>query len=208
MRVITLLAALALALVAVPAGANPTLVPKVDQLYISAGCPQDTPGTCTSTRWLGKTAGDANSNFLTATTPVDEVLYRATGAINWRDYSSDSSIRAGGYVLNADKDLLVDLTVMSNALMLNDTIHARVSLTLAGSTIPVQLPAQSQEVLLVAPLSSQVIPFAFDLPADLQGRTATALTVEVAVHGVNAQGGYINQSGASTVRIPHLVPQT
>jgi hypothetical protein len=76
---LALTAVLALPLAASADSSLDGLTPAVDRLFISAGCPSSTPGTCTSTRWLGKQPGDANSNFLTATTPVDHVLYQVDG---------------------------------------------------------------------------------------------------------------------------------
>jgi hypothetical protein len=209
MRPTALLAAVALAVLALPlgAGAQTTTTPATDTLFISAGCPQDTPGTCTSTRWLGKTPGNANTNFLTATTPVDEVLFRADGTINWRDYASDKSLPAAGYTIDATRPLELDLTVQNNALMANESFHARVTLRTADGK-SVQLPAQRQERQLVAPQSAVTVEFDFDLPDTLQGVVVRSMTAEVAVHGVNAQGGYINQSGESEVRVPHLVTTT
>ncbi len=69
MRTPNLIAALAIApmlLGIVAAEGDNELAPVTETLFISAGCPQDTPGTCTSTRWLGRTSGDSSSNFINA----------------------------------------------------------------------------------------------------------------------------------------------
>jgi hypothetical protein len=185
--------------------AEPTAVPATETLYISAGCPQDTPGTCTSTRWLGKETGNATSNFLTATTPVDEVLYRAGGSVNWRDYASDRTLRAGGYPLRSDAPLEMAVTVSANALAANATVHGRLSGRVVDSTgkaSTVSFGEAERVVTLVA--STETVTFEFALPAGLEGATLTSVLAEVAVHGINAQGGYINQQGGSTVTIPYL----
>lgn len=182
------------------------LTPAVDRLFISAGCPPANPATCTSTRWLGKAPGDANTNFLTATTPVDHVLYQVDGEPNWRDYPSDDTLPDGGYVLDAAEDLHATVAVVNNVLMASNTVHARASLTTAANPfIPTQLPEQTVDVLLVNPGATEEVEFNWDLPEDLHGVTVTGIIFEVALHGVNARGGYINQSGGSFVLVPHLV---
>lgn len=179
-----------------------------ETLFISAGCPQDTPGTCTSTRWLGKTTGNATSNFLTATTPVDEVLFQAEGTVNWRDYASDKSLRTGGYPLRADAPLTMAVTVTANALAVNSTVHGRLSGrvvdAVTGRATTVALGEAQDVVTLVA--DSETVTFPFDLPDALEGDILTSVLAEVAVHGVNAQGGYIDQQGGSTVSIPYYEP--
>jgi hypothetical protein len=204
------LAAAALtALTAVSASAaDPVGAAATETLFISAGCPQDTPGTCTSTRWLGKQTGSATSNFLTATTPVDEVLFQADGTVNWRDYASDKSLRTGGYPLRADAPLTMAVTVTANALAVNSTVHGRLSGRIVdavtGKTTTVALGEAKQVITLVA--DKKTVTFEFDLPDSLEGDTLTSVLAEVAVHGVNAQGGYIDQQGGSTVSIPYYEP--
>lgn len=207
MRILALMTVLALTAVLAPLGASADtgLIPATDRLFIAAGCPQDTPGTCTSTRWLGKSPGDANSNFLTATTPADEVLYRATGDINWRDYASDSSIPTGGYVMDASRDVEMSVNITNNALMVNETIHARVTLR-HGDFQSTVLNGDDIEVLIQNPGTTATYSWDLNVPDELDGVTVTSVTAEIAVHGVNAQGGYIDQSGGSFVKIPHLVP--
>lgn len=184
-----------------------------ETLYISAGCPQDTPGTCTSTRWLGTQSGDATSNFLTATTPVDEALYRAQGSINWRDYPSDLTFAAEGYVLDATRDLEIDVTVVSNVLAVNNTVHARARLNLCDvdadgnvSNCSDSTVTAADQTVTILPQSEATVAFDVDLPDSMQGKLLRRMTVEIAVHGVNAQGGYIDQEGGSPVRIPYLKP--
>ena len=174
-----------------------------EQLFISAGCPQDTPGTCTSTRWLGKQPGDATSNFLTSTTPVDEVIYQAEGTVNWRDYASDKSLRTGGYPLRTDAPMEMAVTVTANALAVNSTVHGRLSgrvVDSAGKAKTVDFGEAEQVITLVA--DQETVTFSFEVPAELDGSVLTTMLAEVAVHGVNAQGGYIDQEGGSTVTIP------
>ncbi len=191
-------------------------LPATETLYISAGCPQDTPGTCTSTRWLGKTSGDSSSNFITAITPADEVMFRATGAINWRDYASDSSLRAQGYRLDVARDLEVDVQLSSQGAMVNATVHARANLNLcdvdaAGAFVnckTTQLNGANQTVLANTAAAPTTASFKIDLPDTMAGKTLRSMTVEIAVHGVNAAGGYINQQGGSPVRIPYLLETT
>jgi hypothetical protein len=204
------LAAAALtALTAVSASAaDPVGAAATETLFISAGCPQDTPGTCTSTRWLGKQTGSATSNFLTATTPVDEVLFQSDGTVNWRDYASDKSLRTGGYPLRADAPLTMAVTVTANALAVNSTVHGRLSGRIVdavtGQATTVALGEAKQVITLVA--DKKTVTFEFDLPDSLEGDTLTSVLAEVAVHGVNAQGGYIDQQGGSTVSIPYYEP--
>jgi hypothetical protein len=203
------LAAALLAVAAVSASAaEPTATAATETLFISAGCPQNTPGTCTSTRWLGKTAGNATSNFLTATTPVDEVLFQADGTVNWRDYASDNSLRPGGYPLRAAEPLTMAVGVTANALAANATVHGRISgrvvdaVTKKASTVEF---GEAKEVITVVN-GRRTVTFTFDLPDGLEGDTLTSVLAEVAVHGVNVQGGYIDQQGGSTVSIPYYEP--
>lgn len=202
------LLALVLALIALPVAATADeghglddLVPAEEVLYISAGC-VGTP-TCTSTRWLGRDPGTATSNWLTATTPVDEVYAISGSAPNWRDYASDETLNPDGYILNAEKPMAVTVTVQGNVLTARNTVHARLTLVTDGGYD--MLPAQSDMIDLIAGAGEESVTLNFAIPAALHGETLTSLTAEVAVHGINAQGGYINQAGKSTVVIPHLV---
>ncbi|HWH27541.1 MAG TPA: hypothetical protein VNU26_01035 [Mycobacteriales bacterium] len=176
-----------------------------EQLYIAAGCPPATPagGTCTSTRWLGTQPGDSTSNFLTSTTPVDEVLYRADGSLNWRDYASDTSLRKEGYLLRTAEPVVMAVAMSARGVAANMTVHARLS----GTTVDrkaFDLGEQQQVVTLVA--DAKTLTFDFVLPPGLEGIALKTLTAEIAVHGVNAQGGYINQQGGSTVTVPFWEP--
>ena len=175
------------------------LVPATEQLFISAGC-VGTP-TCTSTRWLGKEAGTATSNFLTATTPVDEVNYRATGAVNWRNYASDDSLREGGYPLNAAEQIKATVALETEGLAVNDTVHARIeALTATNQQITF---GPLEQTVTMTPASTADVNFSFDIPDNLEGKVIQSLTFYVAVHGVNVEGGYIDQQGGSTVEIPY-----
>jgi hypothetical protein len=89
--------------------------------------------------------------------------------------------------------------------MAGNTVHARVHLTTADSFTSTTLPEQTVDLLLVQPGATAEVKFDFDLPDALHGVTISDLTFEVAVHGVNAQGAYINQAGGSFVDVPHLV---
>lgn len=211
-QLIATLAAAALPLTLIATESGPTYTEATETLYISAGCPPDTTGTCTSTRWLGTQTGDATSNFITAITPVDEVFYQANGSINWRDYPSDLTFAADGYLLDDARDLGLTLTITSSgnggagALV---TVHARTLLNLTlpdGTTENRTLTAPEQVVQLMTTLDGPVpVEFAIDLPEDLAGATLNRMTAEVAVHGINVQSGYIDQQGGSPVTIPHLV---
>lgn len=194
--------------VALPAHAVPTTEQRTERLFVSAGCPQDTPGTCTSTRWLGKTPGDSSSNFVTAITPVDEALFRATGQINWRDYPADSSARSEGYRLIGGTPVTASVTTTAQGVGINQTIHARLSGQDAASAFGrVTFPAQSKTILTQA-AGTTTTTFTWTVPAELDGIVMKAPLFEVAVHGVNAAAGYIDQQGGSTVTIPHLVAIT
>jgi hypothetical protein len=184
------------------AASEPTVTPETETLYISAGCPPSTPagGTCTSTRWLGLTPGESTSNFLTSTTPVDEVLYRVDGEPNWRDYGSDSSLRAEGYPLRSEDPIRMTVTVAANVLAANATVHGRLEGTTADRKF-VSLGSAEQVITVVA--DEETVTFEFDVPASLEGVTLRNLTAYVAVHGINAQGGYIDQQGGSTVELPY-----
>lgn len=178
------------------AAADP--VAKTETLYISAGCPGT--GTCTSTRWLGKKAGDATSNFVTSVTPVDEVLYRATGSLNWRDYASDDSLRTAGYPLQASENITANVRLTSTGVAINDTVHARIEAQIGNQTVtfgPLEATAT------MTPSQTVDVPFVFDIPDNLEGKILKSATFYVALHGVNVQGGYINQAGGSTVTIPY-----
>ena len=204
----TAAAALSLSLLAAQQGATPQEA--TETVYLSAGCAPTTPGQCESTRWLGTVSGDATTNFLTATTPVDEAEFRATGAINWRDYPADASF--GAYVLDADRDLGITVTLSSSATAgagANVTVRARARLHLVddqGARSTELVTADAQVITAMTTLDGAVpVEFALDLPAALDGRTLDDMTVEVAVHGVNVQSGYIDQQGGSPVTIPHVV---
>jgi hypothetical protein len=216
MKISKLIAALALApmvLSVVAFEGEPKLSSVTETLYISAGCPQDTPGTCTSTRWTGRTSGDSSSNFVTAITPADELLYRAEGSINWRDYPSDLSLRADGYLLDVARDLEIDVELSAQGVMANTTVHARASLRVCdtdetGSLVSctnTTVTAVDQLITVTTLAAPVTVSFVIDLPDALAGKTLQRLTVELAVHGVHAAGGYINQQGGSPVRIPYLL---
>lgn len=177
-----------------------TVVPASEQLFVSAAC-VGTP-TCTSTRWLGKTKGAATSNFLTSTTPVDEVLYRVDGSLNWRDYPSDDSLRPGGYTLNAAEKIIANVRVQAGnpGVAALCTVHARVEAVVGTETVTFGPLEATQNIL---PNSGADYRFDFEIPDQLEGKVLNSLTLFVATHGVNAQGGYINQAGGSTVTIPY-----
>jgi hypothetical protein len=204
LRLLALTLALALASLGVlgAAGADPILEPVTETLFISAGCPQDTPGTCTSTRWLGTKAGDATSNFLTATTPVDEALFRLGGEPNWRDYPSDGSLRPGRYPLRADDTIDAVVRITARGLAANTTVHARINARIDGKSVA--FSAQEQVITIVGQ-GEEKVAFSFDIPDVFDGKVLERLTFETAVHGINAQGGYIDQQGGSTVTIPYSV---
>lgn len=190
--------------VALAGAEEPVLEPATEQLFISAGCPQDTPGTCTSTRWLGLEKGNATSNFITSVTPVDEVLFRADGSLNWRDYVSDDTLRAEGYPLRADDPLKQTVVISAKGAGANTTVHGRIeAVTEAGNMVTFGPQEMTFNVLPNAP---QVANFEFDIPAELEGVALESLTAYVAVHGLNAQAGYIDQQGGSTVTIPYWRP--
>jgi len=183
------------------ASAEPVLVASSENLYISAGCPPDATGTCTSTRWLGKNPGDANSNFITSITPVDEVLYRVDGSLNWRDYAGDETLRADGYLLRADAPITATVGLSSEGPAVNNTVHARVeALTSTNQTITF---GPLEQTVTMLPLATTDVNFSFDIPDDLDGELIRSLTFYVAMHGVNVQAGYIDQSGGSTLELPY-----
>ena len=185
------------------AAAETVLEPRTETLYISAGCPPSTPagGTCTSTRWLGKAKGDSTSNFLTATTPADEATYRLQGTINWRDYASDDSLRVGGYPLRADQPLVQVVTITANGIAANATVRGRIEgITTTGETVTFGPLAQT---ITLTPTGRQAVTFNHDIADTLEGVALESLTAYVAVHGINAQGGYIDQQGGSTVAVPY-----
>ncbi len=175
------------------------LVSRTETLYIAAGCPQDTPGTCTSTRWLGKSPGDAQSNFITSITPVDEVNYQL-GEVNWRDYPAHASQRES-YLLDAERDgrVVVALTAQGPGVL--TTLHVRVSGFDGDGTYVVLLDDQRTENLL--PRATTEFEFVLDLDA-LAGTSVNSLQVDLAVHGVNVAAGYIDQAGGSFVELPWL----
>lgn len=176
-----------------------TPVVETAQYFISAGCPQDTPGTCTSTRWLGTEAGDATSNFITAITPVDEARYRADGSLNWRDYPSDDVEDA---TLSGDAIEAV-VTLSATGPGIETTVHARMPARIGGAWIT--LTAEPQTVLLI-PGERTPVTLTFDV-TEHAGELLTDPTFEVAVHGVNLNAGHIDQEGGSTVTIPYVVPE-
>ena len=197
-------AAMMMGSLAVAGAEEPVLEAATEQLFISAGCPQDTPGTCTSTRWLGLQKGDATSNFVTSVTPVDEVLYRADGTLNWRDYASDDTLRLEGYPLRADAPLKQTVAISAKGAGVNTTVHGRIdAVTEAGDMVTFG----PQEMMFnVLPNATQTANFEFDIPAELEGVALDSLIAYVAVHGVNAQAGYIDQQGGSSVTIPYWRP--
>ena len=198
-------AAMMLGSMAFASAEEPVLEAATETLFISAGCPPEATGTCTSTRWLGLERGDSTSNFITSITPVDEVLYRADGSLNWRDYMSDETLRAEGYPLRADQPLTETLTLQASTPgVAVTTIHARVEAVTEGGDVVTFGPLEQTANIL--PGASHTAKFDFDIPAELEGVALDSLTAYVAVHGVNAQGGHINQKGGSTVTIPYWKP--
>lgn len=189
---------------AIPTGgtAQEGPLPATEQLFIAAGCPPDNPATCTSTRWLGRSPGDATSNYLTATTPVDEVFYQAQGSINWRDYPSDETLREGGYELRSEEPIRATVTLSANVIAANTTVHARID---AFTGLGFRQFGPLEQVVTILPSGSEEVEFEFAIPAELEGVAMTGLTFYVAVHGVNVQGGYIDQEGGSDVLIPYWV---
>lgn len=209
-RLLATTAAAAMSLSLVAAQEAPTTIDATETFYISAGCPTDATGQCTSTRWLGKVSGDATSNFITAITPVDEVLHQVDGSINWRDYASDHTF--ADYLLDVDRDLGVTVTLSSSAQAgagAMVTVHARVKLRVVGadgSASNETLTAEPQVINAMTTLDGPVpVEFALDLPAEWAGHTLDRMTVEVAVHGLNVQNGYIDQQGGSPVTVPHII---
>ncbi len=175
------------------------LVPRTETLYIAAGCPQDTPGTCQSIRWLGRTPGDATSNFLTSTLPVDEVLYHVEGEPNWRDYVGDDSLR-DSYALDHTRAGKGVVELQSTGPGIQSTLHFRVTATTDDLRF-LTLTEQSQTVTLMT--GTTVFEFPFELD-DFAGQEINGLTVEVALHGVNVSAGRINQQGGSWLELPWL----
>lgn len=176
-------------------------LPATETLYIAAGCPEDTPGTCTSTRWLGLTAGDATSNYITAITPVDEALYHVEGGPNWRDYPSDDSLAAEGYPLRADEDIEAVVALSAQGPGAAVTVHARVTAFVDGQFTT--FGPQEQFVEALVPTTTTEVPFSFDIPEELDGAVLSSATFDVAVHGANVAAGYIDQQGGSTVDLPY-----
>ena len=206
-RTWTVLLALSLLLLPVAAGAETgaesdvELVAATDTLYISAGCPQDTPGTCTSTRWLGRQTGDANSYFLTDQTPASLVLAEQEGP-NWRDYPSTSAV--GTFVMNAEEDAVATVVLSNSGVQAANELDARLTLRHDGSkTTTLTVPTQS---VLLADRGETAYTFAFDIPEELHRVEVTRMTFEIALKGANAGSPTMNQAGGSTLRVPHLVP--
>jgi hypothetical protein len=135
------------------------------------------------------------------------VLFQVDGEPNWRDYASDKTLRTGGYPLQAGEPLTMAVTVSANAIAANATVHGRLSgryVDSAGKAQPVTFGEAKEVVTIVA--DKQTVIFTFDIPDDLEGLSLTSVLAEVAVHGVNVQGGYIDQRGGSTVTIPYYEP--
>ncbi len=202
---IVVLAVIALMVALMPvASAQTTFTQKTETLFISAGCPQDTPGTCTSTRWLGRVTGDSSSNFVTAITPADEVLFRATGQINWRDYASNNTVPAEGYRLIGGSTIKMTVQLTAQGPGVNTTVHGRVILRpKTGSSTTIT--GADQTILLTAPAGTSTVTFDLKVPTALDNVVIGSLTAEIGVHGVHAAAGYLNQQGGSTVTSPHLV---
>ena len=169
-----------------------------EELYISAGCPSDTPGTCTSVRWLGASAGDATSNFLTAMTPADEAIYQAEGTVNWRDYPGDKSV--GTYTLSGDAIEAVVL-LSGDGVGAQTVVQSRLRARIDGAWK--MLPTETQTVMIL-PTGPTEVTLPFDV-SGYAGRILDGVTFEIAVRGVNLYSGRIDQQGGSTVTIPHLV---
>lgn len=204
-----LVAALAAAMMLGSAAASahePTLSPETETLLISGTCPSAPPGECTSTRWLGKVAGDASSNFLTSTTPVDEVLYRAEGRVPWRDYPSDDSLRAEGYPLRSAEDITATVRLTATGIAANNTVHMRIE-AVTDEDESVTFEPQ-QRMITVLPNNQAKVNFSFDIPTELEGVTLKSMTVFVAAHGVNVQGGYIDEQGGSSLKVPYWLEVT
>lgn len=159
-----------------------TVVPATEELFVSAAC-VGTP-TCTST------------------TPVDEARYRLDGSLNWRDYASDESVRATGYPLNSAEKIVASVRLQTNnpGIAALNTVHARIEAFVDNQAVTFGPLEVTQNIL---PNSFADYRFEFEIPAELEGRVLKSPTFWVATHGINAQGGYINQAGASTVNIPY-----
>ena len=183
------------------ASAEAVLAPATENLYISAGCPPDATGTCTSTRWLGKNPGDATSNYLTSVTPVDEVFYQADGSLNWRDYASDDTLRLEGYPLRAAEPIKATVALAGDGVAINNTVHARVEATTSTNQTITFGPLE--QVVTMTPASTAEVKFEFEIPDELDGTLVRSLTFWMAMHGVNAQSGYIDQEGGSTLELPY-----
>ena len=198
-------AAMMLGSMAFASAEEPVAEAATETLFISAGCPPEATGTCTSTRWLGLEKGDATSNFITSITPVDEVYYKADGRLNWRDYLSDESLRAEGYPLRADQPLTETVTLKASTPgVAVTTVHGRVEAVTEGGDLVTFGPLE--QTATITPGAAHTVKFDFDIPAELEGVALDSLTAYVAVHGVNAQGGHIDQAGGSTVAIPYWKP--
>lgn len=200
-RVATALACSSLAFTTTSDGTGTGSVLEQEQLFISAGCPSDTPGTCTSVRWLGTSPGDATSNFLTAMTPADEVLYQVDGVPNWRDYPGDKSV--GQYSLSGDP-LEAVVVLSGDGVGAQTVVESRVRVKVDGSWK--LIPTETQTVV-VLPNEPTEVTLPFDVSA-YAGQVLTNITFEIAVRGINLYSGRIDQEGGSTVTIPHLVEAT
>lgn len=210
-RILAVLGVLTLSVSLVAADEGPVYEEATETLYISAGCPTDATGQCTSTRWLGRITGDATSNYLTSVLPADEALYRVDGSLNWRDYPSDTTLEADGYLLDDTRDLGVTVTIAAHSqggAGIETTVYSRVDATVIladGRTVTRSLSAPEQSVTMTTLDGDVPVDFAMDIPDDLAGATLQRMTVWVAVRGINARNGYIDQEGGSPVTIPYLV---
>ena len=206
-RVLALLAAtMMLGSVSLASAEDGSPTPSTETLYISAGCPATTTGTCTSTRWLGKTKGTATSNYTDSITPVDEVNYRVDGSLNWRDYASDDSFRAEGYVLRADAPVVQTIVIPApTGIGATTWVHGRVeATTAAGDTIT--FGPKDLNVALMPGAGPTTVKFEFDIPDELNGVTLQGATAYIAMHGANVNAGHIDQQGGSKVTLPHWEP--
>jgi hypothetical protein len=109
--------------------------------------------------------------------------------------------------MRAGEPLTMAVTVSARGVMGNATVHGRLSgryLDSAGKAQLVTFGVDEEVVTIVA--DKQTVTFDFDIPDNLEGLSLTSMLAEVAVHGVNVQGGYIDQQGGSTVTIPYYEP--
>lgn len=198
-RILLTAVALAGSSLALTSDDAPATALETETLFIAAGCPTDATGSCTSIRWLGTEPGDATSNYRNSTLPVDEVRYRVDGSLNWRDYWGDETV--GTYELSGD-EITVVVALASNGPGIQTTVHLRMAVRIGGNNVVFEPEPESVDML---PLSKERVEFTIDV-AEYAGLELTDAVVELAVHGLNAQAGYIDQQGGSTVTIPHLVP--